>query len=215
MTYLRPLALINISLCLGGLSLLSACSSDMQAARASFNELLQLRAGPTGSRDPNYSYLQVQSPQGKATLALGYRLSENDVEVWFSADKTTFYLQQGRYLSSKNMALNWQETRIQNAPNLSQARGTYLYTRQRMVMPGYQGPIQETVSLESIASAPSQAPSELKKNMEWLKESVSHPISPQNEGVIAYYARDPETKKIVWSLQCLSANYCISWAAFQ
>lgn len=200
---------------ISGLILLQGCATDMQAARASLNELLNLRKAPPVNRDPNYAYLRVESPQGRATLALGYRLPENNTEVWFSADKTTFYLQQGRYLSSKNMALNWQDTRIFNAPDLSIIQGSHLFIRERIIMPGHHGPIKETVAVEPTSKPPHQAPSYLKKDTEWLVEYVSSPRLESSDGVIAYYARNPQSKKIIWSMQCLSSSHCIIWEALQ
>lgn len=212
MIRIRLTALMTL---LSAIMLLQGCASDMQAARASLNELLNLRKAPPVNRDPNYAYLRIESPQGQATLALGYRLPENNTEVWFSADKTTFHLQQGRYLSSKNMALNWQDTRIINAPDLSIIQGSHLFIRERITMPGYHGPIKETVAVELTSTPPPQAPSYLKNKAEWLKEYVSSPRIASSENLIAYYARNPQTKKIMWSMQCLSSSYCISWEALQ
>lgn len=196
---------------LGALVVCQGCSKEMLAAQASLKEVVAQNNPQTQTLDYSYEYLRVETPHGKGRLALGYRVITEQLEVWFSADKTTFYLQGGRYAGSKNLALNWSEVKIISAPELSRIQQAQNYHRERLVMPGYSGPVKETVTIEPTQQVPSQAPSRLKQNTDWLVEYVVSPQLPKNESIIAYYARNPSTKKVLWGMQCLSQSFCVSW----
>lgn len=190
------------------------CTNTMNAAIESLGEVFARQPSANGL-NPAYEYLQLATPQQQATLALGYRqeIGRQTREIWYSADKTTFELEEGRYHSSKNLQVNWQDTKFNSAPKLETVTRAQTYSRERLQMPGYVGPYQETVSIEPIhhSAAPKQAPNYLNDKTEWLKELVISPDIPMTKAVTAYYARDPQTKRIIWAMQCLSENYCLQW----
>lgn len=202
---------LSLILGLGTLVVCQGCSKDMLAAQASLKEVVAQNNSQSQILDYSYEYLRVETPHGKGRLALGYRVIKEQLEVWFSADKTTFYLQGGRYAGSKNLALNWSEVKIISAPDLKNIEGAQTYYRERMVMPGYSGPVRETVTIERIKEAPSQAPFKFQDHSDWLVEYVASPQLPKNDNIVAYYARNPKTKKILWAMQCLNQSFCVSW----
>lgn len=208
-----PLSAKNLFLILGLGALIACqgCSKDMLAAQASLKEVASQNNPQSQILDYSYEYLRVETPHGKGRLVLGYRMITEQLEVWFSADKTTFYLQGGRYAGSKNLSLNWSEVKITSAPDLKNIEETQTYYRERLVMPGYSGPVKETVTIERTKEAPSQAPFKFRQHSDWLVEYVASPQLPQNDQIIAYYARNPKTKKILWGMQCLNQSYCVSW----
>jgi len=200
---------------MGGLYVsISGCSNTMNAAVSSLKDVFHQQTKQHGL-DPSYEYLQLATSKQQATLALGYRekIGSQTREVWYSADKTTFQLEAGRYHSSKNLEINWQGTKLHSAPNLENVTRAQTYSRERLQMPGHRGPNQETVTIEPIpqSEAPKQSPHNIKHQSEWLKEFVVNPAIPLTKDVVAYYARDPKTKKIVWAMQCLSENFCLRW----
>jgi len=202
-------------LIIGGLTLnLPGCTNTGTAAVASLKEVFHRQPSLSGF-DPTYEYLQLATPIQQATLALGYseKFGRQTREIWYSADKTTFQLEEGRYHSSKNLEINWQETKLHSAPKLEDVNRAQTYSRERLQMPGHRGPYQETVTIEPIppSAAPKESPHYLIHQSEWLKESVINPAIPMTEVIVAYYARDPKTKKIIWAMQCLSENFCLRW----
>jgi hypothetical protein len=175
-----------------------------------------------GAPDLRYSYLRVQVPgHPPGLMVLGYVDPDpaGPIEVWYSANRETLRLQNGRVISATGTLQEWSGVKYVPAPpawaDVSGA-GTS-YTRQRDVMPGYRFGIREQVKVQAwpalpFVELPDTLPAAKAASYRWYRESTllqqgqTTPALPE-----AWFAwgKHRGVNQIVYSEQCLSPDFCM------
>ena len=182
--------------------------------------------------NPRYRYLKVDVNNLPALLVLGYeeKLPNGAVNTWYSAYKEVVQIQNGRLVNTQGLEINWTDVSISNAlplvsvailsPDMFSKKNPALrYQRIRTVMPGYRANIEETVEIQLLEDAPSEAPIILRQGNEaqsirWVQETVvmqTNVRTPYLDPVRAIYAINTKTSQVIYGRQCLAAQFCVSW----
>jgi hypothetical protein len=185
--------------------------------------------------NPNYKYLKVDANGSPALLVLGYVDPKNKAQqdVWYSAFKEVVEIRGGRLANTEGLNVNWKEVDLSNAPSLgdvlaipentrSRRAPKFRYIRTRTVMPGYHVNIRETVIMQALDEAPSDAPKAFKdpgKNIDirWVEETVLVSAANQNPSVQplrAIYAINTKTNEVIFGKQYLTKNFYVSWLSW-
>ena len=170
--------------------------------------------------DLRFSYLRVQVPgHPPGLMVLGYVDQDpaGPVEVWYSANRETLRLQNGRVISSTGTEQDWSAVQFVPAPPAwsSVSEGGASFTRQHDVMPGYRFGIREQMKVHTWPGLPSVAlpdtlPAEKAASYRWYRESVL-PLPGQTALPDAWFAwgKHRGVNQIVYSEQCLSPDFCL------
>ena len=182
--------------------------------------------------NPRYRYLKVDVNNLPALLVLGYEetLPNGAVNTWYSAYKEVVQIQNGRLVNTQGLEINWTDVSMSNAlplvsaamlsPDmLSKKNSALRYQRIRTVMPSYRANIEETVEIQPLEDAPSEAPKILRQGNEaqsirWVQETVvmqTNVRTPYLDPVRAIYAINTKTSQVIYGRQCLAAQFCVSW----
>ena len=205
---------------------LFGCSStttpwiDIVSAVASDKLGNSANAAATAKLNPAYRYLRVQAPgQPPALMVLGHIAPDplGDVQVWYSSQREVIKLQNGRIVSTTGLETNWRAVRFAAAPPLWSevpAEGV-LYKRLRDEMPGHRYAVSDGLQLTPLAGFPAnQLPVSLSREQastyRWFREAnvrSGDPSLPPSWFAWAAYRGQPA---VVYSQQCLSANFCLT-----
>jgi hypothetical protein len=174
------------------------------------------------SPDLRFSYLRVQVPgYPPGLMVLGYVDPDpaGPIEVWYSANRETLRLQNGRVISTTGTVQDWSGVQYSPAPpawtEVSPA-GTG-FTRQRDTMPGYRFGIREQMHVRAWPALPpieipATLPTAKAASYRWYRESVL-PQPGQTTAALpdAWYAwgKHRGVNQIVYSEQCLSPDFCL------
>lgn len=210
----------------------AACSTEsdvlLQTARAT---LLPDFAVDQTPLNPNFRYLRVTTRQGRrALLVLGY-IDEHPagpIEVWYSGERETLRLQNGRLVAATGMPIEWRNVNLPSLPAWSDvhaSNGPYRWVRSRDVMPGYRYGVQDVLTLHPIESPAFSAIRGLQpQRLLWFQERnelfesaplamLGGTLTPEVALPPARYAvmRDGAGGVVVYAEQCLTSDFCITW----
>jgi hypothetical protein len=172
--------------------------------------------------DIRFSYLRVQvagHPPGLMVLGYVDPNPAGPIEVWYSANRETLRLQNGRVISTTGTVQDWAAVQYAPAPpawpDVTQAGTTF--TRQRDAMPGYRFGIREQIKVQALSALPPVAlpvslPTDKAANYRWYRESVQ-PQTGQTTPLLpdAWFAwgKHRGVEQIVYSEQCMSPDFCL------
>lgn len=175
---------------------------------------------PSGAGlDPRVSYLRVTGRQRVAFFALGYvdLHPQGAIEVWYSAERETLRLQNGRVVGMSGAATEWRQVRLPVLPSWSELRdrnSTFGWTRVRDVMPGYRFNLRDELQLQPIAvPARSALVGVDPASLYWFEETmasgagVADPLPPARYAVQTVQGE----AVVVYGEQCLSVDFCLTW----
>jgi hypothetical protein len=174
---------------------------------------------PSGAGlDPRVSYLRVTARQRVAFFALGYvdPHPQGAIEVWYSAERETLRLQNGRVVGMSGAATEWRQVRLPALPSWSELRdrnSAFGWTRVRDVMPGYRFNLRDELQLRPIAvPARSALVGVDPASLYWFEETLLpgpgvDPLQPARYAVQTVQGE----AVVVYGEQCLSADFCLTW----
>lgn len=224
------------TLSLLGVLSLSACSNvpnppieTLKFAFSDFNNVIDQT-----KLNPNYIYLRIAINDLPSVLVLGFvdQDPSGPVQVWYTNERAVLRLQNGRFLGSGKLGIDWQNVRLSHAPAFSDLLGSLnsstqnhmsnrSYVRLRDEMPGYHFGIRETVNITPLSQMPGNIPSKMRdllknKNLVWFAENVDPETSNSTASRPAIYGVSPKGAganegEVVFGQQCLAPDYCISW----
>lgn len=213
-------------------SLVCGCSTESEAIFRSFNAaVFQDSAVDSAPLNPNYRYLRVTANGGRiALLVLGYidKSTDGPVEVWYSGERETLRLRNGRVVSAAGMPTEWRNVILPPLPDwpvLVRSNSPVVWSRLRDVMPGYRMSVRDTVTLQ-----PSRPPrdTELKgvdpSDLAWFEERtgaregldlewLQGTFVPENALPAARYgiSVNAGAATVVYGEQCLDWDFCFAW----
>lgn len=176
---------------------------------------------------PNARYLRATVSGVPFLLALGATEKYTDpatgrvstTEVWFSGDGEVLRLVDGRVAGTSGIRLvDWRHVELRSAPAWATMTGQSSssggqYSRLRDVMPGYRSGVMDQVSIRAMDGAPWRTrlvqldPSSLR----WYQETASTTGGAAEDRLPASrFAVDPANGSVVYSEQCLSADFCMT-----
>jgi hypothetical protein len=207
---------------------LEGCATGGSPIVQSFQALIS--TGGTGvardmipdAPDLRFNYLRVQVPGHPAGLmVLGYVDPDpaGPIEVWYSANRETLRLQNGRVISATGTLHDWSAMHFAPRPPAwsDVTVSGVTYERQRDAMPGYHYGIREHISLQAWPGLPplelaATLPASIAVGYQWYRESA-RPLEGQIETKLpdAWYGwgRHRGVNQIVYSEQCLAADFCL------
>lgn len=174
------------------------------------------------SPDLRFSYLRVQVPgYPPGLMVLGYvdPHPAGPIEVWYSANRETLRLQNGRVVSITGTPQDWNSVQFSPAPAAWSEipEAGMRFSRQRDAMPGYRFGIREQINVQAWTklppvTLPATLTADKAANLHWYRESV---LSQQGLGTPplpdAWFAwgRHRGVSQIVYSEQCLASDFCL------
>jgi hypothetical protein len=212
--------------------LLSACAPVMDAAFQTARTGFQRAPAIDSSRlNPKIHYLRVTAGKRVAFLGLGFIDSDlhGRVEVWYSGEKETIRIQNGRVVGAAGLQTEWRGVVVPDFPQwsaIAQSVEPFRWVRVRDVMPGYRFGVRDALSVRVIPVPEKSALLDFDpKYLTWFEERIeAKPFSAvaslfssasSNEPVLppARYAVDMRDggDTVVYAEQCLSAEFCFSW----
>lgn len=213
----RIFIVVGLFLALMGLS---GCQSTTDPTVEMFRAVFLGGKNPTGEGlDPRFNYLRVTSRQRVAFFALGYvdPHPQGAIEVWYSAERETLRLQNGRVVGISGTLVEWREVRMPELPawaELLARADPYQWIRIRDVMPGYQFNLRDELQLVPI---PAPAKSSLvgfdAASLRWFEERMMTKFAGAEFLMPARYAvqRVSDGAVVVYGEQCISADFCLTW----
>ena len=170
--------------------------------------------------DPRLRYLRVDvEGRPPALLVLGY-LDPNpqgEVEVWYSSQGEILKTRNGRIVGTAGLELDWRRVVMSPAPPdwITVATSGQRYHRWRDEMPGYRQNIGTNLSVAPWPGLPNvtlaaSMPSDRARRYQWFREddtSGSQDALPAAWFAVGSY--DGQAA-VVYSRQCLSANFCLN-----
>ncbi len=199
---------------------LAGCQSTTDPVFEMFRAVYLGGKNPTGEGlDPRFNYLRVTSGQRVAFFALGYvePHAQGAIEVWYSAERETLRLQNGRVVGLSGTLAEWREVRLPELPawgELLSREGSYHWTRIRDFMPGYQFNLRDALSLDSVAAPAKSSLSGLDAaGLRWLEERMVSTSAGADFLLPARYAVQwlQGDAVVVYGEQCISADLCLTW----
>jgi hypothetical protein len=172
--------------------------------------------------DLRYSYLRVQvSGHPPGLMVLGYVDPDpaGPIEVWYSANRETLRLQNGRVISTTGTLQDWAAVQYAPVPpawpDVTQ-QGTS-FTRQRDVMPGYRFGIREQIKVQAWSALPPvelpvSLPADKAASYHWYRESMqpqTGQITPLLPDAWFAWGRHRGVEQIVYTEQCMSSDFCL------
>ena len=231
---LVPSLVPRAALCLT-LLFVGGCATESEAIFRSFGAAVfsdsSIEKTPL---NPNYRYLRVTSNGGRlALLALGYVDSTPDgpVEVWYSGERETLRLQNGRVISASGMPTEWRGVVLSSVPawsDIGERTAPRSWTRIRDVMPGYRMNVRDSLTLQPIHPP---RDTELKdidaSRLRWFEERVDAGSGsalawlgggflPKNALPPARYGVSFESGRVsvIYAEQCLDWDFCFAWQSW-
>ena len=199
--------------------LLSACSSSTSTIVDAAKYALSPSAADNAVLNPNLQYLRLTTGKNVALLVLGYvdNQPESGTEVWYSGQKETIRLWNGRLTDTAGLKTNWHSVRFQNVPSWRSATiAGAAYRRQRDVMPGYKINVSETVHVAAI-TAPTQSNLQgiAPDSLHWFEEKAV-PDGLMSKLPPARFAVDlsDSGEHVIYSEQCISSDLCFTFQAW-
>lgn len=226
-----PGSVPRFALCLI-LLLVGGCAAESEAIFKSFGTAVFSDSGvDKAPLNPNYRYLRVTAGSGRlALLVLGYTDPSpgGPVEVWYSGERETLRLQNGRVISAAGMPTEWRNVILPLLTpwsSMTEGSAPLRWTRIRDVMPGYRMNVRDSLTLRPIRPPPD---TELKGldpfHLSWFEERADHlegrtlawlqgAFVPENALPPARYgvSRDAGTAIVVYAEQCLDWDFCFAW----
>jgi hypothetical protein len=199
---------------------LSACTPIMDAVVDTARTVAPGKKLDTSKLNPQFSYIRVTVGRQVAFFALGFfdKDRHGQVEVWYSGQKETLRLQDGRLIGVVGLATEWREVVLPDLPSwssLAQRKDPLNWVRIRDVMPGYRFGIRDELMLQRI---PAPAKSELlhldPSELTWFEERFEKESKAGSATLPpARYAVDLRDgiEFVVYGEQCLAADFCFTW----
>ena len=173
--------------------------------------------------DLRFSYLRVQvagHPPG--LMVLGYVDPDpaGPIEVWYSANRETLRLQNGRVISTTGILQDWSAMHYAPVPLawIDVTVAGFSYKRQHDAMPGYRYGIREQMKVQSWPTLPpvevsATLPVDRAANYRWYRESLLPTLgqgsSPSQDSWFAW-GKHRGVNQIVYSRQCLAPDFCLT-----
>lgn len=197
----------------GGCS--SGSSAMLDAARLLYKG--QVAAQP--DFNPAYRYLRTQIGDRTIFMVLGYidQRAEGPVEVWYSGSGEVVRLLNGQLVGTTGLSTDWRNVRLTGLPAWTTADApsgsSQSYTRLRDLMPGYRFGIRDEIVRISIPPPQNSALAGVDPaSLRWYEErSVSRPSATSLPAARFGVSRTSETPRVVYSEQCLSSDFCMSF----
>jgi hypothetical protein len=172
--------------------------------------------------DLRFSYLRVQVPgHPPGLMVLGYVDPDpaGPIEVWYSANRETLRLQNGRVISTTGTLEDWSAVHYAPAPPAwsDVTVAGMSYERQRDAMPGYRYGTREQMKVQALPASPTvelpaSLPADKASGYRWYRESVlpqpGQAIPPLPDAWFAW-GKHRGVNQIVYSEQCLSPEFCL------
>src|SRR5690242_18932022 len=200
----------------------------LQTARAG------LQGGPAfdASRlNPKVHYLRVTAGKRVAFLALGFIDSDvhGRVEVWYSGDKETIRIQNGRIVGVAGLPTECRGVKVPDVPSwaaIAQSKEPIRWARVRDAMPGYRFGVRDELTVRMIPVPQKTALLNFDpKHLTWFEERfVNDPCAttaffsswngvPDRTLPSARYGADMRDggDTPAHAEQCLSPDYCFTW----
>jgi hypothetical protein len=198
---------------------LAGCQSGpdptVEMIRAAF-----FSAQPTGAGlNPRISYLRVTGRQRVVFFALGYvdPHPQGAIEVWYSAERETLRLQNGRVIGISGTLTEWRQVRLPVLPSWAELlarNGTFQWERTRDVMPGYRFNLLDQLQLQPV---PAPGKSALvgvdAQALRWFEDRMTatapgaEPLPPARYGLQMVQGE----ATVLYGEQCISPDFCITW----
>jgi len=213
-------------------SLASACAPVMDAAvQTARTGFLGGSPAVDASRfNPNIHYLRVTVDKQVAFLALGFidNDSHGRVEVWYSGDRQTLRIQNGRIAGAAGVPTEWRSVELPDFPlwsTIAQSKDPYRWVRVRDVMPGYRYGVRDELMVRMIPMPEKTALVNFDgKYLTWFEEQFQagvprksswFPLTAPDDRVLppARYGVDMRDggDTVAYAEQCLSPDYCLTW----
>ena len=165
--------------------------------------------------NPKFRYLRVTVNHRSALLVLGYteNYKEGNVEIWYSDSGQVLRLQNGRVLGTVGLETDWLNVNYVSLPSWGKVtqNQSISYQRKRDQMPGYRFGISESLTISPI---PPPTDSEIVpisyKQLKWYQEVSSGQSDSSKSARYAVLEKNGDLK-VVYSDQCLSEKFCLSW----
>lgn len=207
---------------------LGGCAASSSPLVQSFQALVN--TGGTGvakdaipdSPDARFSYLRVQVsgfPPGLMVLGYVDPHPAGPVEVWYSANRETLRLQNGRVIGIVGTQHDWSSVQFSSAPPAWPALTEVgsIFTRERDEMPGYHFGIREQMKVQAWSAVPPVAmptslPADKAAGYRWYRESVQAQqgqAAPTLPDAWFAWGKHRGESQIVYSEQCLSPDFCL------
>ncbi len=199
---------------------LTGCQSATDPTVEMFRAVFLGGKNPTGEAlDPGFNYLRVTSRQRVAFFALGYvdPHPQGAIEVWYSADRETLRLQNGRVVGISGTLAEWREVRLPELPTwtaLLTRKDAYPWTRLRDLMPGYQFNLRDELQLAPIPAPAKASLVGLESgNLRWFEERMTTTSAGAESLPPARYAVHSVSGDtvVVYGEQCISIAFCLTW----
>jgi hypothetical protein len=175
--------------------------------------------------DLRFSYLRVQVPgHPPGLMVLGYMDPDPAglIEVWYSANRETLRLQNGRVISTTGTLEDWSAVHYAPAPPAwsDVTVAGIAYERQHDGMPGYRYGIREQIKVQAWPSLPplelaTSLPADKAASYRWYRESVLPQPGQASLSTVslpdAWFAwgKHRGVSQIVYSEQCLAPDFCL------
>ena len=200
---------------------LPGCGSSTSTIVDAVKQTISPPVADNATLNPKYEYLRTTVGKNVALLVLGYTdaMPLAGTQVWYSGDKETIRLWQGRLAGTGGLSTDWRSVRFTDVPSWRSAlRGGGSYRRQRDVMPNYTVDVREQIQIVPITAPTNSMLVNVKPHtLQWFEEQTT------SEGQVpalpaARFAVDLSSpvERVVYSEQCLSAALCLtfqSWPA--
>jgi len=172
--------------------------------------------------NPAYRYLRTQIGDRTIFMVLGYidQRAEGPVEVWYSGSGEVVRLLNGQLVGTTGLSTDWRNVRFKGFPAWTAADApsgasgsSQSYTRLRDLMPGYRFGIRDEIVRISIPPPQNSALAGVDPaSLRWYEErSVSRPSTASLPAARFGVSRTSETPRVVYSEQCLSSDFCMSF----
>lgn len=175
---------------------------------------------PSGAGlDPRFTYLRVTGRQRVAFFVLGYHdpHPQGAIEVWYSADRETLRLQNGRVVGLSGTLSEWRQVRLPLLPSwgeLLARNATFPWERSRDVMPGYRFNVQDQLQLQPVSAPGKSALIGVEATgLRWFEERMTATSAGADLLPPARYALQTVQGEavVVYGEQCISSDFCITW----
>jgi hypothetical protein len=164
---------------------------------------------------PGYDYLLIDVQGRQAVMALGSRQTtatpQGDVtdEYWYSGDKEMLHLRNGRIQKLVGATTEWRDSRGSPPPwaSLQAGQPAKVWLRERDEMPHYRYAIQDRISTQAIAAAPSGRHLQ-NQPVQWVQDHIET-TNPQGQRWSFEQLFALQGKQVIYSEQCISPELCL------
>lgn len=210
---------MNTVLSIVAASLLAGCGASTTALSDSVRLMVKAPEADTAQLNPNLRYLRVTVNKNVALMVLGYvdTTPQPGTQVWYSAEKETLRLWNGRLAGTAGLATDWRSVRFGEVPSWRAAlAGNTRYQRQRDVMPGYQVDTRDEVTIVPVAPPRNSALVGMPAGrLQWFEErTAAQGHVPGLPAALFAVDLSGQGEPVVYSEQCLSPSLCITLQAW-